>query len=50
MKEFNIVSKDENKIADNVKKQTYSRYTILADVAKKATKTAKKANLKITIE
>lgn len=30
------MSKKENKIVDDTKKQIYSRYTILANVAKKA--------------
>lgn len=44
------MSQNKNKSVDNVKKQAYGTYTILADVAKKATEAAKKANLKITIE
>lgn len=44
------MSKNESKSVNNTKKQAYGRYTILADVAKKATEAAKKTNLKITIE
>lgn len=44
------MNKSEVKKVYNVKKQTYGRYTFLSDVAKKATETAKKVNLKITIE
>lgn len=48
--EFNMVSKDENKNADNAKKQAYGRHTILIDIAKKAEENTKNAKIKMIIE
>lgn len=45
-----MVSKDENKNADNAKKQAYGRHTILIDIAKKAEENIKNAKIKMTIE
>lgn len=45
-----MVSKDENKNADNAKKQSYGRHTILIDIAKKAEENTKNAKIKMTIE
>lgn len=45
-----MVSKDENKNADNTKKHAYGRHTILIDIAKKAEENTKNAKIKMTIE
>ena len=41
---------DKNKNVNNAKKQDCGRHTFLVDVSKKVTETAKKKNIKITIE
>lgn len=41
---------DKNKNVNNAKKQDCGRHAFLVDVSKKVTETAKKKNIKITIE